>query len=76
MAVAIHRAGDVTNADKAKSLADQSDLPRMVSSLRDVVNAFFIECSTLYGVLIKDICCFMQETIKTTIICRTILTGP
>ena len=50
MAVAIHRAGDVTNADKAKSLADQSDLPRMASSLRDVVNAFFIECSTLYGV--------------------------
>ena len=51
MAVAIHRAGDVTNADKTKSLADQSDLPRMASSLRDVVNAFFIECSTLYAVL-------------------------
>ena len=54
MAVAIHRAGDVTNADKTKSLADQSDLQRRASSLRDVVNAF-IECSTLYGVLIEDI---------------------
>ena len=51
MAVAIHRAGDVTNADKTKSLADQADLPRMASSLRDVVNAFFIECSTLYAAL-------------------------
>ena len=51
MAVAIHRAGDVKNADKTKSLTDQSDLPRMASSLRDVVNAFFIECSTLYAVL-------------------------
>ena len=63
MAVAIHRAGDVTNADKAKSLADQSDLPRIASSLRDVVNAFFIDCSTLYDVLIKDVCCFIHETI-------------
>ena len=54
MAVAIHRAGDVRNADKDKSLADQSDLQRMASSLRDVVNAFFIECSTLYEVLIKN----------------------
>ena len=53
MAVALHRAGDVTNADKTKSLADQSDLQRMASSLRDVVNAFFIECTTLYAVLIK-----------------------
>ena len=72
MAVAIHRAGDITNADKTKPLADQSDLLRMASSLRDVVNAFFIECSTLYGGLIKDIC-FIRKTIKTTIICRRIL---
>ena len=71
-AVAIHRAGDVTNADKAKSLADQSDLPRMASLLRDVVNAFFIEYSTLYVVLIMDICCFIHGTIKTTIIWRII----
>ena len=55
MAVAIHRAGDVTNADKTKSVVDQWDLPRMASSLRDVVNAFIIECATLYGVLIEDI---------------------
>ena len=70
MVVAIHRAGENKYADKTKSPADQSDLQRKASSIRDVVNAFFIECSTstLYVVLINNIKCFIDETIKTTII--------
>ena len=47
-AVAIHRAGDTTDADMNKSLADQANLRRMASVLSEIVNKFFIECPTLY----------------------------
>ena len=48
-ALAIHRAGDSTNADLSKSLADQADLRRMASLLSNVVNGYFFECPTLYA---------------------------
>ena len=49
MAIAIHCSGDSTNADNFKPIADQSDLQRVASSLPDILNAFFIECSPLYA---------------------------